>query len=208
MLFKYLIPGEFLSADRQWGSLQRRASTRVQRLQEKSSDVTPAWTSRHWESRFLLSSHVSVRPSYRWDLVIRESQYREVSRNFYWRFFLGLLKGRSSMFMLFFYFDPLQNHAIVKSWCLHYIFCWGGEVLPVKKKEEKGKGKWTNGLGMKNGRPNLCSFWAQQTVGVAYSNFCFCLLVPCPPYKTLFSQSILYLVSLFFIFRIVFIDTP
>ena len=78
MLFKYLIPGEFLSADRQRGSLQRRASTRVQRLQEKSSDVTPAWTSRHWESRFLLSSHVSVRPSYSCDLNIRQGQYRDL----------------------------------------------------------------------------------------------------------------------------------
>ena len=60
------------------------------------------------------------------------------------------------MFMLF-YLDPLQNHAIVMSGCMHYIFGQGREVkhfdksvLPVMKKEGKGKGKWTIGPWMKN----------------------------------------------------------
>ena len=49
--------------------------------------------------------------------------------------------------------------------CVHYIFCRGREfklydesVLPVMKKERKGKGKWTIGPWMKNGRASLCSF--------------------------------------------------
>ena len=58
----------------------------------------------------------------------------------------------------FFYLDPLQNNAIVTSRCMHYIFFRGGKVkhsdesvLPVTKKEGKGKGKWTIGPRMKNG---------------------------------------------------------
>ena len=66
----------------------------------------------------------------------------------------------SSMFMLF-YLDPLQNDTIMTSRCMHYIFCQGRElqltnesVLPVMKKEGKGKGKWTMGPKMKNGHAN------------------------------------------------------
>ena len=73
------------------------------------------------------------------------------------------------MFMLF-YLDPLQNQAIMTSRCMHYIFCRGGDVkhsdesvLPVMKKEGKGKGKWIIGHRVKNGRPNLyfkkCLSW-------------------------------------------------
>ena len=61
--------------------------------------------------------------------------------------------------MLFFYLDPLQNHAIEASPCMHYIFVQGGKVkhsnesvLPVLKKEGKGKGLWTIAPRMKNGR--------------------------------------------------------
>ena len=68
----------------------------------------------------------------------------------------------NSMFMIFL-LNPLQNPAIVTSQCKHYIFCQGREirqadacVLPVMKKEGKGKGKWTIGPRMKNGRANLC----------------------------------------------------
>ena len=71
--------------------------------------------------------------------------------------------------LCFFYLDLLQNDAIVTSRCMHYIFCRGREVklydesvLLVTKKERKGKGKWTIGPRMKNGRANLCSFWAQK----------------------------------------------
>ena len=53
-----------------------------------------------------------------------------------------------SMFMLFL-LSPLQNHAIMTSRCMYYIFFRGGKVehsddsvLPVMKKEGKGKGKW------------------------------------------------------------------
>ena len=54
---------------------------------------------------------------------------------------------------------------------MHYIFCFGRDVkqadesvLPVTKKEGKGKGKWTIGPRMKNECANLCSFWAQPRV--------------------------------------------
>ena len=59
------------------------------------------------------------------------------------------------MFMLFL-LRPPKNHAIVTSVSMHYIFCQGRElkhsvesVLPVMKKEGKGKGKWTIGPRMK-----------------------------------------------------------
>ena len=44
------------------------------------------------------------------------------------------------------------------------FFCRGREVKhsdESDKKEGKGKGKWTIGPWMKNGRTNLCSFCAQ-----------------------------------------------
>ena len=76
--------------------------------------------------------------------------------------------SNSSMFMLFYYLDPLQNQAIVTSRCMHYIFCRGRKVkqadqsvLPVTEKEGKGKGKWTICPRMKKWRANLCLFWAQ-----------------------------------------------
>ena len=60
--------------------------------------------------------------------------------------------------LCFFYLDPLQNQAIMTSRFMTYIFCWGREVKqadksvqPVKKKEGKGKGKWTIDPRMKNG---------------------------------------------------------
>ena len=47
--------------------------------------------------------------------------------------------------------------------CMHHIFCWGEEVkrsdenvLPVMKKERKGKGKRTINPRMENGSANLC----------------------------------------------------
>ena len=80
-------------------------------------------------------------------------------------FFCYLLYG-SSIFMLFFNFDPQQNHGIVTSSCMHYFFCQGGEVklsdksvLPVMKKEGKGKGKLTISPWIKNGRANSFSIF-------------------------------------------------
>ena len=59
--------------------------------------------------------------------------------------------------MLIFNLDPAQNHAILTLRCVHFTFCGGRElminderVLPVTKKERKGKGKWTIGPRMKN----------------------------------------------------------
>ena len=81
-----------------------------------------------------------------------------------------IIMSNSSMFMLFYYLDPLQNQAIMTSLCMHYTFCRGRKVkqadesvlLPVTEKEGKGKGnEWTIGPRMKNGRANLCLFWAQ-----------------------------------------------
>ena len=64
--------------------------------------------------------------------------------------------------MLFYYLAPLQNDRILTSQCMHFIFCQGREVklteesvLPVTEKEVKGKGKWSIGPRIKNGRTNM-----------------------------------------------------
>ena len=54
----------------------------------------------------------------------------------------------SSMIMLLYYLDPLQNQTIMTSRCMLYVFCQGREVkhwdesiLSVTKKEGKEKVK-------------------------------------------------------------------
>ena len=75
---------------------------------------------------------------------------------------------------------PGYRYVTMHAQCMHNIFCWGGEVkhsdesvLPVTKKEGKGKGKWTIGPRMKNGRTNLCSFWAQAMFRVDTQTFIY-----------------------------------
>ena len=49
----------------------------------------------------------------------------------------------------------------------------GESVLPVMKKEGKGKGKWTIGPRMKNGRENLCSDYLPHSIQIV---ICGCKL--------------------------------
>ena len=82
--------------------------------------------------------------------------------------------------LCFFYLDPLQNHAIVTSLCMHFIFCrerergktlwWECSYLWQKRGEVKAEmDHWP--LGEKWMHKSLFVFELKPTVGVLYSNF-------------------------------------